>query len=271
LPRCCCLNRLLGCWSKRTKLTYSHTPPFLFPTLLLPLVLTSTPLLFAALATLLLPESPRWLLEQGRTEEAWEVLVKAARWNGRKDLRTDLFDLRWTTLVTVVAAPAPAPAAAARGEEGIERTARESVPSVAPAVPAAATCPLQPYHHHPSSSFPSSSSSSPPSSFLSTLPLLLSPGLRATTLWLWVIWFSFGLGYYGLIVLCGDMFSTDGEGRQNLFDYPALLYAAASEVRVLYSFSLFLSVSGCGSLGFLFFLRPGLLRAHCAVWRYIFH
>jgi len=44
-----------------------------------------------------------------------------------------------------------------------------------------------------------------------------------------VSFFSFGLGYYGLIVLCGDIFSTDGgEEGQKFFDHPALLYAAAS-------------------------------------------
>jgi len=115
-------------------------------------------------------------------------------------------------------------------EEGREQGAEEEpIPSAAPAPAAAAQdiCPLEPHHHHPSSS-PLSSSS-----FLSTLPLLLSAALRATTLWLWVIWFSFGLLYYGIIVLSASIFSSEGEAgteHGELFDYPTLMFAAASEV-----------------------------------------
>ena len=101
-----------------------------------------------------------------------------------------------------------------------------------------------------------------------------------------MIWFSFGLGYYGIIVLCGSIFSTE-EGEE-LFDYPALLYAAASEVGVLFPFPFFFSfffffffllwLSGCvcvwgGSFGFLVFPRSGwvtIRRPHCPVWPYLF-
>ncbi|KAM3570640.1 hypothetical protein VYU27_007310 [Nannochloropsis oceanica] len=199
-------------------------------------LVASTPLLVATLAIFCLPESPRWLLEEGQTEKAWQVLVTAARWNGRKDLHSDLINLRCTETPAEGVreerrkASMAATATAIVVEEGREQGAEEEpIPSAAPAPAAAAQdiCPLEPHHHHPSSS-PLSSSS-----FLSTLPLLLSAALRATTLWLWVIWFSFGLLYYGIIVLSASIFSSEGEAgteHGELFDYPTLMFAAASEV-----------------------------------------
>lgn len=53
--------------------------------------LAALPLLVATVATCVLPESSRWLLEQGREREAWEGLRRAAAWNG-KDLGAFVVD-----------------------------------------------------------------------------------------------------------------------------------------------------------------------------------
>lgn len=139
--------------------------------------LAALPLLVATLATLFLPESPRWLLERGREQEAWAGLLRAARWNGR-DLRA---------LVN-------------------NRTEGDSaVPPLPPLVL------FQPHHHHTKPG-PSHQPHNQDSSFLSTLPRLLHPSLRRTTLCLWVVWFAFGLAYYGIVLYAAALFSSDGGG-----------------------------------------------------------
>jgi hypothetical protein len=168
-------------------------------------------------------------LEEGRTEDAWKVLIKAAQWNGIKDLRSHLFDLRWDH-----AASLEAEGGREGGREGRREGVREGGAEDEAARQAQPACPLLAHHHHRLSVSEGAPTEKPPSAFAAffkTLPLLLVPGLRATTLWLWLIWFSFGLAYYGIIILCASLFTLEGGEDDALFDYPALLYAAASEVR----------------------------------------
>ncbi|TFJ82549.1 hypothetical protein NSK_006133 [Nannochloropsis salina CCMP1776] len=190
-------------------------------------LLATLPLLITSFACLLLPESSRWLLEEGRTEDAWKVLIKAAQWNGIKDLRSHLFDLRWDH-----AASLEAEGGREGGREGRREGVREGGAEDEAARQAQPACPLLAHHHHRLSVSEGAPTEKPPSAFAAffkTLPLLLVPGLRATTLWLWLIWFSFGLAYYGIIILCASLFTLEGGEDDALFDYPALLYAAASE------------------------------------------
>ena len=142
--------------------------------------LAAVPLLLATILALFLPESPRWLLEKGRAAEAWAALGRAARWNGREGL----LEGRKERALVLFRPQRPrdgGAAAVAGGPNDGDASSGQSESA-----------------HKTHTANP----------FGATLRRLLSPALRRTTLCLWVVWFAFGLAYYGIVLYAAALFSS---------------------------------------------------------------
>lgn len=161
--------------------------------------LAALPLLLATVFTLFLPESPRWLLEQGRAAEAWEALRRAARWNGRRAEEWGERK-RGEGKALVLFRPHHRPESRGGGGGGNGGPGGGEVDSHGSSYSSSHS------RHDPAAS--PSPSPSPSLSFPHTLVRLLSPALRTTTLCLWVVWFAFGLAYYGIVLYAAALFST---------------------------------------------------------------
>ena len=146
----------------------------------------ASPILFSLVGAYLAPESPRWLMVQGRTAEARVVLEAVARTNGKAHLLPAEWEL-------VASASSASPAREQQQQQQKQ--------------PQGVLGPLK--------------------------ELCASSGLRATTALVVVVWFGFGLTYYGIILFNTRIFSTHDSDRSDetcSFDYQSIFVSSTSEI-----------------------------------------
>lgn len=169
--------------------------------------LCSVPVLLALAGFMMMPESPHWLVTQGRQAEALRVLQRAAVLNHRPPLPDD------TVLEPASTDPAAQQVTNPIWTLGLEGETDTDAPQStdAPASdPAEAGHPMPPPAPH--------SDASPAALF--RRPLLW------TTLRLFVVWVSFSFSYYGVLLILPEVLS----GGEDSIDYTALLISSSAEV-----------------------------------------
>ncbi len=195
------------------------------------LVLTVvTPVLLSLLLTPLLVESPHWLVEQGRYDEAMSVLERLARLNGRPPLRADaglrdsLLSVRPSALTDDGAAASASAVLPSQGgapaHASHERASHADGAAEGPVTRAARLC-LRPL------------------GLGGALDILVEPGLRRRAVVHWLLWLVAGFGWAGLVyfqtfILGSTDVSADGTNASAVpacdFDYVAQLPVLASEL-----------------------------------------
>lgn len=164
--------------------------------------LAAVPLLVATVATCFLPESPRWLLEQGRGREAWEGLCRAAAWNGKDLTAAVLGSEGGRRRLQEEEGQGGAAVVATEVEGNKQKNAAAAAAAEAPAPPHLLL--FHPHHHklqhqqqEGAGKAAAASGGAGPSvgqqshgcsALASTFMHLLSPSLRTTTLFLWVMY-----------------------------------------------------------------------------------
>jgi hypothetical protein len=190
--------------------------------------LCSAPVLMALVGFCVMPESPHWLVTQGRTAEALCVMQRAAKLNGRAPLADD------TVLVAgSEAARAPSSVPNPVWTKPIEGTHTDAVATV----DSADTAPPQPQPTAPAvwdtdkvgsgASYGAAVESTPSGNSGSASPreLFRSP-LLWTTLRLFAVWLCFSFSYYGVLLILPEVLS----GGEDNLDYTALLISSSAEV-----------------------------------------
>jgi len=196
--------------------------------------ITAIPVIVASLISIVwLPESPRWLVEQGRLQEATDELNLAAEVNGTP--------LPPYVLVTAEKMQkrheSNASAMVGRTRVSMNDNASssdskrdpESPPVTSPsgAAPTAAGAP---------EGTAASRAAEDADNFFKVYLELLNDVYRGISLPLWLVWFSFGVSYYGIILFVTRLYTTnDDDGDDDSagscsFDYADIFLNASMEI-----------------------------------------
>jgi len=177
--------------------------------------------LSATLSTIMLPESPRWLIAKGRYEEAEIVVKKAAAECG---VLLEPFVFNAQSL-----GPLCSSSSASSSSSSSSSTTTTAAALASPEYDVSTSTRHYKQQHHQD---PLQQNQQGDSEHVYK-DLLYKNGMWKTTLPLWIVWFLFGFTYYGLILLIASLYSTSSSSSSSIascsFDYQDIFLSACAE------------------------------------------